>query len=284
MAEFTIRELEKSDLLEATQVLAEGFPRASRDYWERCLSIIGDRERPPGTPQFGYGIEDGGLMGVALALGSLHGPPDNPQTIVNISSWTVRPSHRGLPAKELFRHASSFDGMTYSDLSAASHTIKAITKLGFRENTAGQALAIGIGKAPERSPRLIGVDEAELAGLPAQKVEMFRHHERYGCVVLCLELKDHVAPLIFLPRRIKGIFPLAQLIYCEKMSDFLDNSRVIYLWLLKRGFPALLVDASGPVDGLKGRYFPGKAAKYYKGEFPYHAVDHTYSEMIYIGF
>ena len=58
----------------------------------------------------------------------------------------------------------------------------------------------------------------------------------------------------------------------------------IYLWLLARGYPALLVDGSGPIIGLKGKYFPGKAAKYYKGQFPLYAVDHTYSEMIYIGF
>ena len=281
---FTIRELEERDLSEAVQVLAEGFPRLSRTYWESCLRIIKDRNRIPGTPQFGYGIEDGGLQGVVLALGSLHGP-DNRHTIVNLSSWTVRRTHRGRGvAKELLRHASSFEGFTYSDLSAAAHTIKAVTQLGFKESTAGQVLAVGLRKEPRRPLRIISVDDAERAGLAPEKAEMLRHHASYRCIVFCPELEDQLAPLIFLPRKVQGIFPLAQLIYCEKMEDFLDNSRSIYLRLLSKGFPALLIDGSGPIPGLKGRYFPGKAARYYKGPFPQYAVDHTYSEMTIIGF
>jgi hypothetical protein len=88
---FTIRELEERDLPELARIMAEGFPRHSRAFWENCLRLIKQRDRAPGTPQYGYGIEADGLKGAALALGSLHGPPDSPQTIVNISSWTVRP-------------------------------------------------------------------------------------------------------------------------------------------------------------------------------------------------
>lgn len=281
---FIIRELEGSDLPQVADILAEGFPRVPRTYWERCLRIIRDRDRAPGTPQIGYGIEDKGLTGVVLALGSLHGPPDNRQTIVNISSWTVRPTHRGPPARELLRHATSFDDFTYSDLSAATHTIESIMSLGFRERTAGQVVAIGVKKGPQAIKQTLSIDDAVRAGLASEKVEMLLHHRACGCIIFCLEMPDRIAPLIFLPRRIKGIFPLAQLIYCEKMTDFLDNSRTIYLRLLAKGFPALLADGSGPIRGLKGRYFHGRQAKYYKGPFPQYAVDHTYSEMIYVGF
>jgi hypothetical protein len=44
------------------------------------------------------------------------------------------------------------------------------------------------------------------------------------------------------------------------------------------------VDASAPLEGFFGRYYPGRAAKYYKGPLPGLFVDHSYSEMIYIGF
>lgn len=121
---YVIRELEDADLDQLAALLAEGFSRHSPDFWKESLARLRSRKPAPGTPQYGYGIDDGGLQGAALALGSLHGPPESPQTIVNISSWTVRPSHRGPAAKELYRHASSFDGPTYSNLSAAAHTIK----------------------------------------------------------------------------------------------------------------------------------------------------------------
>jgi hypothetical protein len=280
---FTIRELENRDLPEVAQILANGFPRLSNAYWQNCLRIIKSRDRSPGTPQFGYGIEADGLQGVILAFGSLHGPADSPQTIVNLSSWTVRVSHRGPPARRLYRYASSFDNFTFSSLSAVPRTLKALTQLGFRERTVGQILAVGVRKAPRSAVRIVTTRDAERAGLTPQKSEMLRYHASRGCIAFCIELPNRLAPLIFLPRRVKQTFPVAQLIYCEQIEDFRDNSLSIYLRLLAQGYPALLVDGSGPIIGLKGKYFPGRAAKYYKGPFPLYAVDHTYSEMIYIG-
>src|SRR2546430_4389697 len=92
---FTIRELEERDLPELAQIMLEGFPRHPQAFWEDSLRLIKNRVRAPGTQQYGYGIEADGLKGAVLTLGSLHGPADCPQKIVNISSWTVRPSHRG---------------------------------------------------------------------------------------------------------------------------------------------------------------------------------------------
>jgi hypothetical protein len=281
---FAIRELEDRDLPALARILAEGFRRHSLGFWEDRLRLIADRDRAPGTQKYGYGIEANGLQGAALTLGSLHGSPESPQTVVNISSWTVRPSHRGPPAKELYRHASSFSGFTYSNLSAAAHTLKTITNFGFRESTAGQVLAVGVRKIPGSLRRIVPLHGAASAGLTPDKVALMRYHEGRGCLSFCLELEDRLAPFIFLRRRIKPGIPVAQLIYCERMSDLQENSRSIYFAVLARGYIALLVDASGPIPGLKGRYFPGKAAKYYKGPALPYAVDHTYSEMVYIGF
>jgi hypothetical protein len=150
----------------------------------------------------------------------------------------VRPSHRGPPAKQLYRYASGFDNFTYSNLSAAPHTLRTITQFGFREGTAGQIVAVGVRKLPRRAIRIVTTHEAERAGLAPQKPEMLRYHTNRGCIAFCLELPDRLAPLIFLPRRIKPGIPVAQLIYCEQMDDFQDNSRGIYLWLLAR--PILL--------------------------------------------
>jgi hypothetical protein len=281
---YVIRELEDADLGQLAGLLTEGFSRHSLSFWEASLARLRARKAAPGTPQYGYGIEDGGLQGAALALGSLHGPAGSPQTIVNISSWTVRASHRGTAAKALYEHASSFDGPTYSNLSAASHTLKTITRFGFREGTAGQVIGVGTRQSSSTPRRVIPLKDAQFAGLSAEKLELLQYHQDRGCIVFCLELADRLAPLIFLPRRVARGIPVAQLIYCELLSDIIDHSRLIYLSLLARGWATLLVDASGPIPGILGRYFPGKAAKYYKGALPLYAVDHTYSEMIYIGF
>lgn len=281
---YVIREIEDADLGHLAGLLAEGFDRHSVAFWEECLEKLRLREPAPGTPRYGYGIDDGGLQGAALALGSLHGPSESPQTIVNISSWTVRPSHRGPAAKELYRYASSFEGPTYSNLSAAAHTLKTITRFGFREGTAGQSIGIGTRRSPHTPRRVTPLEATRSSGLSAEKLSMLQYHQDRGCIVFGLELADRLAPLVFLSRRVARGLPVAQLIYCERWSDFTDHSRLIYQSLLARGFAAILVDASGPIPGFLGRYFPGKAAKYYKGPPPMYAVDHTYSEMIYIGF
>ncbi|MEI6486688.1 MAG: hypothetical protein WCO11_10525 [Sphingomonadales bacterium] len=281
---YSFREIETADLPAVAALLTEGFPRRSPDFWDDRLQRLRTRTAAPGTPQFGYGIETAdGLQGVALALGSVHAADDGAMTIVNISSWTVRPALRGKPAKELYGHASRLPGLTYSNLSAALHTQKAIKAFGFAERTAGQFIGIGTRRSRARVAVLPRRD-AERHGLNDAMAEMLAHHEQRGCIALCLDLPDRLAPLLFLPRRVKPGLPIAQLIYCQRESDLIDHGATISAALLKRGFLALLVDASAPVPGMLGRYVPGRAAKYYKGPFPGLFVDHSYSEMIYIGF
>ena len=284
MPAFLIRELEHADIPQVAQILAEGFPRRSLAFWQDRLRGMELRERAPRTPLFGFGIEDHGLQGVALTFGSLHGPAEARQTIVNISSWAVRPTQRGPAAKELYRHATSADGMTFSNLSAAPHTQRTIKEFGFTERTAGQFAGVGVLRARAARRRILSVSEAERAGLAPIRAEMMRYHEARGCLTFCVEEIDRLASIMLLPRRVGPGIPVAQLIYCERLSDLVDNSWVITSEILKRGYVALLVDASGPIEGLWGRYFPDRAAKYYKGPVPPYAVDHSYSEMIYIGF
>jgi hypothetical protein len=281
---FVIRELEQADLPEVSNILAEGFSRHSLAFWQDRLRAMARREPAPGTALFGYGLDAGGLQGVVLTFGSLHGPAEARQTIVNISSWTVRPALRGLAAKELYRHATSADAMTFSNLSPAAHTQETIKKFGFIERTAGQIIAIGVARSRGARRSIVPLSDAERSGLSPERAAMMRDHQARGCLTFCLESNDRLAPFMFLPRRVKPGIPVAQLIYCELLSDLIDNSRTITLEVLKRGFAAMLVDASGPIEGLMGRYFPARAAKYYKGPMPLYAIDHSYSEMIYIGF
>ncbi len=50
------------------------------------------------------------------------------------------------------------------------------------------------------------------------------------------------------------------------------------------GSPLMLFDASAPIEGLVGYYVDGKSSKYFKGPRPVKAIDHTYSEMVLLGF
>ena len=279
---FVIRELEHSDLAEVACILAEGFPKHSLECWGNRLRILAQRDPAPGTPLLGYGLDVDGLQGVGLTIGSIHGPANARQTIVNGSSWTVRQAYRGAAALELYRRSMSGRGMTFSNLSPARHTLKAIELCGFVERTAGVIIGIGAGRAPGQNRRIVQLGDA-CSGLAADQATTMRYHQERGCLTFCVEHRDRLAPLIFTTKPVLIGLRLAQLIYCERLSDLIDDSRLITMELWKNGYLAMLVDASGPIPGVKGRYFPGLKPRYYKGPPPLYAIDHTYSEMIYFG-
>jgi hypothetical protein len=281
---FVIRELEHSDLPEAARILAEGFPSHSLERWQNRLRALEQRDPAPGTPLFGYGLDADGLQGIGLTIGSLHGPMDERRTIVNGSSWTVRPAHRGPAALALYRRCTDGAGITYSNLSSGPLTQKMIKICGFAEYTAGVVIAIGVAHARWRKRRVISLKDAARSGLSPERVDMMNYHQARGCLTFCVEDNGRLAPLMFMPRSLRRGIRVAQLIYCERMTDLTDNSMAITFEAWKTGCAALLVDASGPIEGLKGRYFRGVEPRYYKGPAPAYVLDHSYSELVYFGF
>ena len=172
--------------------------------------------------------------------------------------------------------------MTFSDLSSGANTRKMIKICGFAEYTAGAVIAVGVARSrgPKR-PRIVSLSEAERSGLSPERAAMMRCHQARGCLTFCVDDNGRLAPFMFLRRSMRTGIRVAQLIYCERLRDLIDNSLAITIEALKRGCAALLVDGSGPIEGLKGRYFPSLEPKYYKGPAPLYAIDHSYSELIY---
>lgn len=277
------RQIQDADLPQVITLLTESFPRRTRAYWQTGLATLGALPQIPGRPRYGYVIDDNGIRGVLLTYTSLHGSGTPRQVITNISSWCVAPSHRGPLAKGLYNFASRDEGITYTNLSAATHTLKTIVAFGFEPWTTGQAVGIGRGKTPGFGG-IVTVADADPDAMSASDLKMLRDHQDLGCIALCVRINGRLVPMIFVRRRIRRFIPCAQLIYCEHVRDFLDHSQAINRHLMRAGYPFLIFDCNGPVPEIKGRYYAGKAAKYTKGPRPVCGVDHTYSEMVYLGF
>jgi len=95
---------------------------------------------------------------------------------------------------------------------------------------------------------------------------MLATHAGYGCLSVICTAEDGEHPFVFQARRIgRGLVPCAQLLYCRDMADIARFARPLGLFLLRRGLPCISLDANGPIEGLVGRYFDGKAPKYFKG-------------------
>ena len=284
-AAFEIREIGDDDLAEVVALLCEGFPRSTFAYWRAGLQRLAKRERPPSTEKYGYVLTtENRLRGVVLTIPSVHEEGLERRVYVNISSWYVQPTLRGSPAKELYRHASRREGITYTNLSAAIHTIKTIKSFGFQEWTAGQMVAVGVkrprsplGKIRFLSPNKLGSSDRSV------EANLLADHESFGCLTFFLETPNCLSPFIFVRRRVRGVIPCAQLIYCRDLTDLIQHGLAISSWLTMRGFPLMLIDASAPIEGLVGYYVDGKSSKYFKGPRPVKALDHTYSEMALFG-
>ena len=276
-----IRQIEEDDLPQVVTFLNEIFPERSRAYWEKGLGKIGALPSLPGRPRYGYVLDDNGIRGVVLAISSRHGDESDEMIITNLGSWCVAPSHRGRAAWKLCLHSTSEDSVTHTSLSSLPHVFSMIRRVGFKDWTAGQIAGIGRCTAPDFSG-IISVEDASLEEISPRELAVLRDHQEFGCIAFCVRIKDRLAPMIFLPRKVKRIIPCAQLIYCKHLPDFLANSRAINLHLARRGYPLMIFDANGPAKEVLGQYYPGKAPKFFKGAKPRCDVDHTYSELVYL--
>lgn len=277
-----IRQIEEDDLPQVLTFLSEHFPERLRADWEKGLAKISALPCLPGRPRYGFVIDDNGIRGMALAVSSRHGDEEDEQIFINHSSWCVAPSHRGRANLKFALEASRDPAATHTSLSSLPHVFKLLRRVGFEDWTAGQIVGIGRCKAPDFLG-IISVEDAALEEISPRELTVLRDHQELGCIAFCVRIKDRLAPMIFLRRKVKRMIPCAQLIYCKHLPDFLANSRAINLHLARAGYPLLIFDANGPVKEVLGRYYPGKAPKFFKGAKPRWDVDHTYSELVYLG-
>lgn len=287
LTSYQIREIGESDLADVVTLLCEGFPRRTPKYWRTGLQRLGNRERPVGTEKYGYVLVTGNVLrGVILTIPSMHRSGAEQQVFINISSWYVQRAFRGPPAKELYRHACRREGITYTNLSAAPHTLNTIRSLGFQLWTSGQMAAVGLRwhRSSLQRARILSSSDFRTSEICPAEAKLLADHDSYGCLTFWLDAPNQLCPFIFVRRRVRGVIPCAQLVYCRELGDLIQHGLTISSWLMMRGFPLMLIDASASIKGLVGRYYPDKGGKYFKGPRPPMAHDHTYSEMVLLGF
>ncbi len=277
-----IRGIVEDDLGAVTALLQEGFPHGREDYWPTAIGHLANRDRTTDAERYGYLlIVDGLPRGLILAIPSLHDEQGESRLFVNLSGWYVQPEFRRGRALPLYLRASRRKDVTYTNLTPSAQTIEVITRFGFEEWTAGQMLAIDLKLAlpTSRKARLLDIEGAGAAGLPAGDLALLSDHQRLGCLAVCLETPDGLEPLIFLKRRIKGRLPCGQLIFCRSEATLIEYNHAVSRGLWRLGYPVMLLDSSASVPRFQGRFVAGKRMRYFKGARPQSFIDHTYSEL-----
>ena len=274
------RQIEEADLAGVVDLLARGFPVRDTAYWQRAFARLRAHRGPPDMPQFGYVLECAGTpVGVVLTISSVRPPGDTPAVLCNLSSWYVEPAFRAY-APLLISAALRHEDVTFVNVSPAPHTEPIVEVQGFARYSDGQFVAI---PALARASSDIGVrlqdsDEAPPAPCDPAELALMRSHRAYGCITLWAVTPDRAFPFVFMPRRVKGVIPCAELIYCPSLAAFIRFARPIGRALLRRGRALVLIDAPAPIAGLPGHFFPGKRPKYCRGTPP-RIGDLAYTEI-----
>jgi hypothetical protein len=283
------RRIEDADASNVVSLLTRGFAnRRPRRFWEHIIAVLGTRAVPAGAPKYGYLLEnDGTAVGAILQIYSTHrtaGPQAGEMTICNVSSWYVDPEYRGY-APFLVSQALKQKGVTYLNITSAPHTRPIVEAQGYLRYSNGVFAALPfLSRSPAvRDVRVITADTQPQALFEGHERDLLRDHAGFGCISLWCEAAGRAYPFVFRQRRIKGLIPCAQLVYCREIEDFVRFARPLGMFLLRRGLPLVILDANGAVRGLVGRYFDRTMPKYFKGPAPPRLGDLAYTETALFG-
>ena len=280
-----VRQIVESDIDRLADLLARGFHNHNKQFWLQAVACLADHHPPDGLPQFGYLLEnDGAPVGVILLIFSKMRRAGGCEIRGNVSSWYVEPAFRSYAAL-LVSCALKHKDVTYLNVTAAPSTRAIAEAQGYSRYSRGifvaaPALSLHSSKA---EVRLVG-DRAPADGhFEAWEQDLLLEHAEYGCISLWAETPERAYPFVFRPRRIKGLVPYAQLVYCRHIKDLARFGGSIGRFLLLCGHPFVAIDSNAPVTGLIGKYFDGRMPKYFKGRDPPRLGDLAYTEIAMFG-
>lgn len=280
------RPIEERDIPAVLDCLTRGFPERRPDYWKRGLERLARLRRVDDYPQYGRLLEvDDAVVGVMLQIFSTRDDGAGETPRCNLSSWCVDPGYRGyghaLHARSVARRE-----VVYLNISAAPHTVAALTAVGYRRYSDGQFLFAPLLSRGAPTARVVeyAEDAPEARMLSPSDRRLLADHAAFGCFVL-IGVKDGAAiPLVFQKRTVwRDRIPCLHVIYCPQPNDLATFSGALGRFFARRGHFLCVLDANGPVAGVAGRFFPGRELRYFKGASAPQPCDLAYTELVVLG-
>jgi hypothetical protein len=233
------------DFSAAAELLAEGFPQRGRDGWEQGLQSLRRHARNAdvGVPLGLLMMDRGQPVGVALMPASRRYRPDGqPYTLVNLSSWYVKPAQRWR-AGLMLRAMVADNTRVYIDLTPTEEVQRMLPLFGFKPVNQGTTVAllplVALGSSSGARLRALCETDTLPAGAPPR--DMLLAHRELQCVSLMLEHPQGQALLVYRPRPLRGV-PGARLKYIGSHALMVQHLPLLARHLLSRGMSVLSWD------------------------------------------
>lgn len=276
-----LRPIDDSSSGDALAVLKRGFPEKTESFWadglRKILSSPSRRDTQPVGFLMTIGEKD---VGIVLTIPSEQPGPDGMRDVINLAAWYVDEPHRWL-APRMLQKVVAQEAAVFTDLTPSLAAQRINQRLGFEILNEGFQVfplpwtALGARK----EARVIPLEEARLADDTRATLD---RHAQLGCVVAVMKDGANHHPLIF-SRMTRRRLPGARVILTDSKRLIVDNLAVISRFLLGNGMLFLQMDANR-ADATAGSIVSRwSAPTYVKGATDRNRIDHTYSELIFLG-
>jgi hypothetical protein len=276
-----LRPIDDCDFGNALAVLKRGFPEKSESFWAEGLrKILASPSRSDAEP-IGFLMAIGGEdVGVVLTIPGKRPGPGGTRNVFNLAAWYVDEPHRWL-APRMLQKVVAREAAVFTDLTPSLAAQQINPRLGFEILNEGfQVFPLPwTALRARKQARVISVDQANL---PNDMLATLDQHARLGCVVAVLQVGTDHHPLIF-SRMTRRRLPGARVILTDSKKLIVDNLAVVSRFLLGNGILFLLMDANRADATAGGSISRWSAPTYVKGATDRSRIDHTYSELIFLG-
>ncbi len=279
------REIASTELEQVIDLLTIGFQKErDRTYWINAIQRLIDHPTPRGFPKYGYVLENNDiLVGVLLLIFSARTTNNTTTIRCNGSSLYVMPAFRGYAAV-LIKRALRFKNVTYLNLTPTQHTLPMLAVQGYKRFANGTFICLPILCAGLQSARIETATPTTCtnAQLQAFEPDLLLSHVKFGCLSLIATYANNSYPFVFGVRTKHGV-RLAHLVYCRDQQDFVRFVRPLGRFLRYHQLWLVVLDANGPIAGLRGIYLDNRP-KFAMGPEPMRLGDVPFTERVMFGY
>jgi len=270
------REITTDDTPGVIDLLTRGFS-SGREFWRRAFASMKAHDTPSGLPRYGYLLECRRRpVGVLLTINST--TIEDGSVRCNFSSWYVEPEYRAFAAMLVSRALRRKD-VTYLNLTPAPATVAILKAQGYKQLFSGRAFAFPVLRSPPAGARVLPVESRKFdpAGLSADEERLLRRHASFGCISVVCRIGSRAYPFVFSRRVMNRAVPVALLVYCRGIEEFVLCAGALGRHLAKRGVAAVSILSNGPTEGVPGFHLANRPT-FFIGPAPPKEGDLAYTE------